>query len=952
MSTATQPADPPTADDGGFQCFSIDEHARKKSMWSGSLTPATIPGLCGAVWADVAAESQPADGDDGDPGAQPPATRKTIRRVPIHREHTPGLLKIIDELVVNASDHYKEHAGAGRARVTRISLEFDPVSGQVIVENDGPGIPVTLHGPMSAREKHDVYLPEIAFAHFLSGRSMDKAATCVKGGVNGVGAKLANVHSASFEVETVADMAAGAADPATGALLTGPVLYTQAWTDRKTVRHPPTIVAAKKSGLPAERKRPHTRITMTPAYAELGYPPGPAGPLQADAAADLEAWCRWRMCLTAAYVGKKVATTFNGEPVPTPTAMDLARLVVAGDPDAVLWSLPAKAAGEPYAAHPWDVAIAVSPRLAKFAHLSVVNGVNCAKGPHITHLRAQVADAANVHIARALKVKAGTKPTGAAGDPTRQVLIVMVGALPGADWGGQRKDELQVSAGVYGSYAFPAKGLKELAGVIADTVLLRAAGGDKASTKRKVVADKYVGARKAGAGKGGACRLLLGEGDSAISLLRAILTRKGREAGSPSLETHGIFSLGGVTMNPTNHVTTLATAGGGEAVMVRSDRLRNNKVLSTLALILGLDYTCKYATAAERAGLRYGGVVVCTDQDLDGVGKILPLVLVWFRLFWPGLVAAGYVRCLVTPVIRAYPRGGGEPAEFAYENEFEVWAAGLPAPVAKTHAVKYYKGLGGHDAKEVQRIARTFADHVYAITYSAADDALFDAYYSGACADERKAILATPVAYPSLAETAAIHAAREISCETVLTVNAKAFKLATVERQLPGVCDGIPITRRKVLAASLRRFAASNQEIKIFQLGGYAAEHLYYHHGDASLNGTITGMAQRFPGALHFPYLSGIGQFGTRAKGGNDAASARYISVRLAGPWAHAMLPADDAWTLPHVYEEGLRAQPQTYVPVLPAALLESFKIPTEGWCHVFNQRNHCRHKRNIVDNG
>ena len=36
------------------------------------------------------------------------------------------------------------------------------------------------------------------------------------------------------------------------------------------------------------------------------------------------------MCLTAAYVGKKVATTFNGEPVPTPTAMDLARLVVAG----------------------------------------------------------------------------------------------------------------------------------------------------------------------------------------------------------------------------------------------------------------------------------------------------------------------------------------------------------------------------------------------------------------------------------------------------------------------------------------------------------------------------------------------------------------------------------------------------------------------------------------------
>lgn len=43
----------------------------------------------------------------------------------------------------------------------------------------------------------------------------------------------------------------------------------------------------------------------------------------------------------------------------------------------------------------------------------------------------------------------------------------------------------------------------------------------------------------------------------------------------------------------------------------------------------------------------------------------------------------------------------------------------------------------------------------------------------------------------------------------------------------------------------------------------------------------IIRMAQNFVGANNFPFLLPIGQFGTRAAGGDDAASARYINVKL-----------------------------------------------------------------------
>ncbi len=81
--------------------------------------------------------------------------------------------------------------------------------------------------------------------------------------------------------------------------------------------------------------------------------------------------------------------------------------------------------------------------------------------------------------------------------------------------------------------------------------------------------------------------------------------------------------------------------------------------------------------------------------------------------------------------------------------------------------------------------------------------------------------------------------------------------------------DGLKPGQRKVLYACFKR--QLKNEIKVAQLAGYVSEHTGYHHGEASLHGTIINMAQDFVGSNNMPLLVPSGQFGTRHMGGKDA---------------------------------------------------------------------------------
>jgi DNA topoisomerase-2 len=123
--------------------------------------------------------------------------------------------------------------------------------------------------------------------------------------------------------------------------------------------------------------------------------------------------------------------------------------------------------------------------------------------------------------------------------------------------------------------------------------------------------------------------------------------------------------------------------------------------------------------------------------------------------------------------------------------------------------------------------------------------------------------------------------------------------------------------------------------MKVAQLAGYVAEQTAYHHGEASLQGTIVNLAQNFVGANNLNLLEPSGQFGTRLAGGKDAASSRYIFTRLNPLTKHIFHPSDNS-VLKYVVDDGQQVEPEFYAPTVPMILVNGAEgIGTGFSCSV-----------------
>ena len=109
------------------------------------------------------------------------------------------------------------------------------------------------------------------------------------------------------------------------------------------------------------------------------------------------------------------------------------------------------------------------------------------------------------------------------------------------------------------------------------------------------------------------------------------------------------------------------------------------------------------------------------------------------------------------------------------------------------------------------------------------------------------------------------------------------------------------------------------------------AEHSAYHHGEASLQSTIVGLAQSFVGSNNVNLLMPIGQFGTRNQGGKEAASARYIFTNLSAVTRHLFNEMDDN-VLTFLEEEGQSIEPDHYLPIAPLCLMNGADGIGTGW--------------------
>jgi DNA topoisomerase-2 len=107
-------------------------------------------------------------------------------------EYVPALYKIFDEILVNALDNRQRDA-----TTTQLDITVDTAQNSISIFNNGAGIPVVRHS------KEQLWIPELVMGHLLTGSNFDDAVGKVTGGRNGYGAKLANIFSKSFTVETL-----------------------------------------------------------------------------------------------------------------------------------------------------------------------------------------------------------------------------------------------------------------------------------------------------------------------------------------------------------------------------------------------------------------------------------------------------------------------------------------------------------------------------------------------------------------------------------------------------------------------------------------------------------------------------------------------------------------------------------------------------------------------------
>ena len=327
-------------------------------------------------------------------------------------------------------------------------------------------------------------------------------------------------------------------------------------------------------------------------------------------------------------------------------------------------------------------------------------------------------------------------------------------------------------------------------------------------------------------------------------------------------------------------------------------------------------------------------------HNTDG-SHIKGLCVNLFHSEWSSLIRIpGFLSFMNTPILRA--KKGTQTVLFYHDGEYNTWKNTLGDRGTQGWTIKYFKGLGTSTAPEFKGYfaSKKIVDFIYD---PATSDDMIDKIFNKKRPDERKQWL----------EQYDKHAYLDTSRPSVKYdefVNHELIHFSNYDcaRSIPNMVDGLKTSLRKILYCAFKRKLTT--EVKVAQFSGYVSEHSCYHHGEASLNGAIVGMAQNYVGSNNIHLLMPNGQFGTRLQGGNDSASERYIFTQL-NPLTRAMFPEMDDAILNYLNDDGTAVEPEYYVPILPFVLMNGISgIGTGFSCNIpsYNPREivtYLRHK-------
>jgi DNA topoisomerase-2 len=634
--------------------------------------------------------------------------------------------------------------------------------------------------------------------------------------------------------------------------------YTQLFENNMTTIHEPVIKTSKVKS--------YVEVSWTPDFARFGWK-------NPEIPADLLDVLHRRVVDTAMTVGKDVRVCWRNAPI---KFRDLG--VYAS------WYLPKDTScitDTPQAG--WQIAVADNPFDKNFS-VSFVNGIWTRSGKHVDEITSQLVS----HICTFLETKKKIKVKPSL---VRDSLAVFIQCeVENPAFSSQTKEVLTTKVSCKLSDAFLKKVVSKLS--IVDKVLEQQNVKDSkenAKTDGKK-SSKITGIPKlddavyAGTSKSQECNLILTEGDSAKAMALSGLSQDQRKY-------YGVYPLRGKVLN-------VKDAG--------AKKVEQTEEIANLKKILGLESGKEYSDVKS---LRYGKILIMTDQDYDG-SHIRGLLINVFHELWHTLfMIPGFITYMATPIVKATK--GTKTTPFYTQYEYEEWRK---TDQSKGWKVKYYKGLGTSTRDEAKEYFKSM--NVVGYSYSGADsDTSIELAFNKQQADDRKDWLKLY----SRENIVNVLPGNLLPYEDFVDKDLIHFSNYNLERSIPNVMDGLKTSQRKILYSALKRNLKS--ELRVAQFAGYVSEHSGYHHGEASLNEAIIGMAQDFVGSNNIPWLVPQGQFGTRLAGGKDSASPRYIHTYLQ-PYIQSLVPADDLDCLTYRDDDGLLVEPEWYAPILPMLLI------------------------------
>ena len=647
--------------------------------------------------------------------------------------------------------------------------------------------------------------------------------------------------------------------------------YTQSFNNNLDTICEPTVTKCKS--------KPYTKITFKPDYARLGI----------DALSeDLISLFKKRVYDISAITDKSIKVKYNGEPVPIKNFQQYIDLYI-GDKETT-----ARVYEE--GNERWEYAVAMSPS-QEFVQVSFVNGIHTGKGgKHVEYILNQLTRKLGDFIEKKKKVRVNPNSI------KEQLILFIRCDIENPAFDSQTKDYMNTPMGKFGSACsisdkFVEKvakmGVMDAACAITEVKENKVAKkNDGIKTKNIRGIPKLIDANWAGTEKSHLCSIIFCEGDSAKSGIVSGLSSEDRN-------TIGVYPLKGKVMN------------------VRGELLKKiseNKEIIEIKKILGLEIDKEYTSIEDvKQSLRYGNVLLFADQDADG-SHIKGLCVNLFQSQWGSLTKIpGFMGFMNTPILKA--RKSNQELMFYNEGEYNQWK--LANQDGKGWKIKYYKGLGTSTGKEFKEYFQQKKIVNFSYNGETSDNAI-DMVFNKKRADDRKDWLekydrnsylntgSPTVSYEEFIDKELIH-----------------FSKYDCDRSIPNLMDGLKISLRKILYAAFKKNLSS--EIKVAQFSGYVSEHSCYHHGEASLNQAIVGMAQNFVGSNNINLLVPSGQFGTRLIGGKDSASERYIFTQLT-KITRCIFPQVDDYILKYLNDDGFPVEPTFYAPIIPMILVNGTK--------------------------